>query len=156
MPFGTLDRRDAELVILRVGWNARCRYEWGQHVVIALAEGLPAEDIARVARGPEAHGWSQHQAALLRAVDELHRDHSLTTSTLQQLEAVYGTPQLIELSMLVGHYVMLAGVINTFAVQLEPEVEDALARAPIHASLDTERHGESAVRASRDPEVYDE
>src|ERR1041384_3456954 len=34
MPYGTLDRRDTELVILRVGWNCRSRYERGQHVAI--------------------------------------------------------------------------------------------------------------------------
>lgn len=34
MPFGTLDRVDCELAILRVAWNCRSQYEWFQHVSI--------------------------------------------------------------------------------------------------------------------------
>ena len=59
MPGGTLDRRDSELVILRVAWNCRCRYEWGQHVIIGLQAGLRAEDIARIAHEPDAAGWGK-------------------------------------------------------------------------------------------------
>ena len=139
MPFGSLGRHDTELTILRVGWNCRCRYEWGQHVVIALAEGVPAELIARVARGPEAPGWSPQQAGLLRAADDLHRDGSIATATLHQLEEHYDLPQLLEIPMLIGHYQMLAGLINSVGLALEPELEEALARAPIHTSVGATR-----------------
>ena len=40
MPYGELPRCDTELVILRVAWNCRSRYEWGQHVNIGLRAGL--------------------------------------------------------------------------------------------------------------------
>jgi alkylhydroperoxidase family enzyme len=139
MPFGSLDRLDTELAILRVGWNCRCRYEWGQHVVLALAEGMPAQLIARVPRGPEASGWSPRQAALLRAADELHRDGRIAGTTLRQLEEHYDARQLIEIPMLVGHYHMLAGLINSVGLALEPELEEALARAPIHALVGAPR-----------------
>jgi hypothetical protein len=39
---------------------------------------------------------------------------------------------MIEIPMLIGHYQMLAGLINSVGLALEPEVEEALARAPIH------------------------
>ena len=44
----SLSARDRELVILRVAWLCRAEYEWGQHVLIALDEGLDAETIASV------------------------------------------------------------------------------------------------------------
>lgn len=134
MPGGSLERRDAELVILRVGWTSRCRYEWGQHVAIGLASGLQAGEIARVALGPQAAGWQPRQQALLQAVDELHLEHAIRTATWQALCTHFREAQLIELTLLAGHYRMLAGAINSLGLALEPDVEDALARAPIHGA----------------------
>ena len=132
MPFGTLDRRDAELVILRVGWNCRCRYEWGQHVAIGLRVGLSTQEIARVAEGPQAGAWEPQQSALLQAADDLHRDRVIAAATWQRLVGHFGPQQLIEIGMLVGHYEMLAGVLNSIGLPLEPHAEALLAQAPIH------------------------
>lgn len=132
MPYGTLDRRDAELLILRVAWNCRCRYEWGQHVPIALLAGVPADDIARLARGLEASGWRTHQSALLQAVDELHGQRTITDATWQRLREHFDERRLIEITMLIGHYEMLAGVLNSAGLPLEAATETQLANAPIH------------------------
>lgn len=126
MPFGTLDRRDAELAILRVGWNCRCRYEWGQHVQIGLRAGLVSADIARIADGPAATGWSARQSALLQACDELHQQRVLTPATWQRLSEHYREPQLLEVTLLIGHYEMLAGVLNSVALPLEAHTAAAL------------------------------
>jgi alkylhydroperoxidase family enzyme len=132
MPYGTLDRRDAELMILRVAWNCRCRYEWGQHVPIALLAGVPAADITRLAHGPAADGWRAHQAALLQAVDELHRHKAIADATWQRLREHFDERRLIEITMLIGHYEMLAGVLNSAGLPLETATEAQLADAPIH------------------------
>ena len=134
MPYGTLDRRDAELVILRVGWNCRCRYEWGQHVAIGLRVGLAPGEVARVALGPQAQGWAPHQLVLLRATDELHRSRVISETTWQLLAEHYRPAQLIEIGMLIGHYEMLAGVLNSTGLALEPQTEEQLAGAPIHGN----------------------
>lgn len=132
MPYGTLGRRDAELVILRVGWNCRCRYEWGQHVAIGMREGLTAQQIARVAQGPQADGWQPQQAALLQATDELHQHRYIAEATWQRLAQHYRPAQLLEVSLLIGHYEMLAGMLNSLGLALEPQAETLLAGAPIH------------------------
>lgn len=135
MPYGTLDRRDAELVILRVGWNCRCRYEWGQHVQIGLRAGLSALEIARVAQGPNASGWTPPQSALLQATDDIHKDRMIAAATWQRLAQQLKPKQLIETGMLVGHYEMLAGVLNSVGLALEPQTEALLASAPIHGKV---------------------
>lgn len=132
MPGGSLDRVDTELVILRVAWNCRCRYEWGQHVAIGLRAGLSAEEVARIARGPDVPGWTPHQAALLQATDELHRDRLISEDTWRRLAGRHGPEQMIEITLLVGQYEMLAGFLNSAGLSLEPQVEDALAKADIH------------------------
>src|SRR5262245_65956932 len=67
----TLPPRERELLILRVGWLRRAEYEWGQHVVIGKKAGLSDDEIERVKEGPDAPGWSEFDATLLRAVEDL-------------------------------------------------------------------------------------
>ena len=66
----TLPVRPRELAILRVGWLCQAEYEWAQHVRIARQAGFSDDDIARIARGPDADGWTDNERAILRATDE--------------------------------------------------------------------------------------
>jgi 4-carboxymuconolactone decarboxylase len=119
---GKLTPRDRELVILRSAFRCDARYEWAQHVAIARTAGLNTDEIRRVAGGPAEPGWSDADATLLRAVDELHDDHCIGEPTWNALAARYTTEQLIEIPMLAGHYAMLAGMLNSLGVQ--PETPD--------------------------------
>ena len=115
----TLPPRERELAILRVGWLCRAEYEWSQHVGIAKASGVSDEEIARVARGPDAEGWSGSDRALLRAVDELHSGSFVCDDTWAALSSHYDARQLIDLVFTVGQYHMVSMALNTLGVQLE-------------------------------------
>jgi 4-carboxymuconolactone decarboxylase len=119
---GVLPARERELLILRSGYLCRAPYEWGQHVAIGRASGLTDEEIARVAAGPDADGWSDDDAVLLRAADELHADNRISDSTWTPLAARWDTQQLIEVCMVVGQYHLVAMTLNSLGV--EPESED--------------------------------
>jgi alkylhydroperoxidase family enzyme len=119
MPFGTLPRRDTELVILRVSVNCGNDYEWGHHVALGRRAGLTPEQIARVGEGPQAGGWSGPERVLLRAVDELAAEHVVSDETWAELRVTYSERQLIELCLLAGHYAMLAGTLNSLGVRPE-------------------------------------
>lgn len=125
MPYGELPRKDTELVILRVAWNCRSRYEWGQHVDIGLRTGLAPADIARVPQGPSARGWTSRQAALLLAADDMHRDRMLSDATWAQLASFLDPRRLLELLMLIGFYEGLAGVLNSAGLPLDAAVDTA-------------------------------
>ncbi|MDR3418608.1 MAG: carboxymuconolactone decarboxylase family protein [Nevskia sp.] len=125
MPRGRLPARDRERIILRMAWNCRSRYEWGQHVEIALSIGMSDADILRVAQGPAACADPAGRA-LLQACDELHREQCVTPATWAALAARYEQKLLIEFLMLAGHYVMLAGFLNSAGLRLEPPVEEVL------------------------------
>lgn len=115
MPGGRLPREDTELVILRVAHNTGCEYEWSHHVRIGRKAGLSREEIDRVRDGAAA-GWSERQAMLLAAADELHRDGEIGDELWDRLSAELDEVRLIELCMLVGHYEMLAMTLNTLRV----------------------------------------
>lgn len=116
----TLAPRERELAILRVGWLCRAEYEWGQHVLIARAEGVSDDEVARIAAGPDAAGWSEREQALLRAVDELHADACIGDATWAALAGLYETPQLIDLIFTVGQYTLVSMALNSLGVRPEP------------------------------------
>jgi 4-carboxymuconolactone decarboxylase len=120
---GKLPGRDRELLILRTAVNSRSSYEWGQHVRISLAGGIEREVVDRVLEGPAAEGWSAHEAALLRAADELHVDSRIGEETWNDLAESYDTEKLMEATLVVGHYQMLAGALNSFGVELDEGLE---------------------------------
>jgi alkylhydroperoxidase family enzyme len=120
---GRLPVRDRELVILRTAVRCGSSYEWGQHVRIAMAAGVARETIDRVAAGPGADGWTDHDAALLRAVDELHADATLSDRTWAALAGRYDDAQMIEVTILVGQYHLVAFALNAFGVELDEGLE---------------------------------
>lgn len=121
---GRLSDRVRELVILRVAALCGSTYEWGQHVRIGLTAGLTRAEIDRVIEGPEAGAWPDEDRVVLKAVDQMVTDRHVDGATWASLAARWGEPLLIEFSFLVGHYVMLAGVIATLQIESEPGLED--------------------------------
>ena len=126
MPWGLLKRVDTELIILRVAWLCRCKYEWYQHVLIGLDAGLSLQDIKRVPQGPNDKGWNPHQASLLQAVDDIHSTGIISDATWQTLTRSYDDKKLIELCMLIGNYSMLADIINSLGIEIEASLEEAI------------------------------
>lgn len=114
-----LPPRERELVILRVGLLCAAGYEWTQHVPIGERAGLTAEEITRLKLGPDAEGWSPLDAALVRAADELVRDHFVTDETWSALGAELTGAQRMAVVMTVGQYTQVSMMLNSFGVQLD-------------------------------------
>ena len=72
---GQAARRDAEVVILRVGHLRDCEYELQQHRRLARSRGVDAELQAKIFEGPAAEGLTDRQRALLTATDEFVSPH---------------------------------------------------------------------------------
>ncbi|MCT2398359.1 carboxymuconolactone decarboxylase family protein [Novosphingobium mangrovi (ex Huang et al. 2023)] len=116
---GRIPARERELAVLRIGWLCRAPYEWGQHVNIAYRVGLDNDTIARTRIGATAPGWTTHEAAILRGVEELLEDKVLSDATWTVLAQSWDEAQLIEFPMMVGQYVATAYVQNTLRIRLE-------------------------------------
>lgn len=132
MPGGVLPRRDTELVILRVAQLCGCEYEWRHHESLAALAGLTTAQVEAVREGAEADGWTARQAVLLEATDELYASTTWSDDTWRGLKAQLSERELIELPMLVGHYVMVAMTVNGLRIQLDepqPPPKSKLGRA---------------------------
>ena len=116
---GTIPRREREIVILRVGWNSRSDYEFGQHTLIGLHVGLTDEEIRRLATAG-LDGWAEEDAALVAMCDDLCRDNVVSDATWARLAQRWSEPQLLELLVLAGFYRLVSGFLRSVGVQREP------------------------------------
>jgi hypothetical protein len=115
---GLLPVRDRELAVLRLGWLVQIPYVWGEHVAIGKQNGITPEEIERVTVGSGAEGWSTHDRAVVRAVEELHGKGMISDETWATLARTWNEAQLVEFPMLIGHYQMLGYFQNSLRLPL--------------------------------------
>lgn len=115
--------REKELLILRTAWLSRGDYIWGRHNVMGQTAGLTVEEIRGVTVGAVDSGWTEFDAALLRAADELHESRFISEGTWRTLAQRYSEDQMVEVVLIVGNYTQLAMFQNTLGAQLPSDVE---------------------------------
>jgi 4-carboxymuconolactone decarboxylase len=119
---GMIPPREREIVILRVGWNAQARYEFGQHTIIGRRSGLTDEEIVALTREPSTHEWSDGDRALIALADDLTADDCVTDATWEQLARRWDDAELVELLVLAGFYRLVSGFLNSAGVELDDGV----------------------------------
>src|SRR3546814_4976692 len=96
-----------------------------QHLILARGAGIGETQLREIEQGPDAPGWSADDAAVLRAVDELHAQACVSDATWAQLRERFETPQLMDLLFLAGGYTTLAFALNSIGLPLEASAEPA-------------------------------
>jgi alkylhydroperoxidase family enzyme len=120
----SLRSRDRELLILRTCWLCEAEYDFVHHVTVGRALDFTDDLVERIKEGPDAAGWDDHEAALLRAADELHAASFITDDTWAALAQLYSTEQLMDVVFCVGQYVLVSMAVKTFGIQLEDWAHD--------------------------------
>jgi alkylhydroperoxidase family enzyme len=119
----TITPRQRELLVLRVATLRECAYEWEQHRVLALDNGLDEAEVERIAAGPEAPGWAPLDRAMLLAVDELIGAGAVSDATWRSLATELDQQQLMDLVFTVGAYEILAMAFRSFGVELDDDLK---------------------------------
>ena len=126
MPFSnhlrhsTLSDRHREMVILRTTWLGYGEYEWAQHVWMSRTSGaLTDAEVGALSVGAESPVWSEADAAVVRAIDEMVEDKHVTDSTWTELALQFDRQQLIDLVFTVGTYDMHCMAFRTLGLQLD-------------------------------------
>ncbi|MFZ0250242.1 MAG: carboxymuconolactone decarboxylase family protein [Acidimicrobiales bacterium] len=132
---GTLPGRLRELVILRTAARFGGRYEWAQHLALAEAQGVTPAELAAVSDVDAvdavfAIDLSPVERAALLAVDETADQGAVSDGTWEALADELRESELIELLMLIGHYLMLTTVLRSLRLTLEPRAEALARRVP--------------------------
>jgi alkylhydroperoxidase family enzyme len=115
----SLAKREREIVVLRTGFLCRSGYEWTQHRAIGARAGLTEAELDAIKQGARAPGWSEADAALLTACDELHRDQFVSDAAWQALTRHFSRKQCMDVVFTVGQYTQVSMLLNTFGVQLD-------------------------------------
>ncbi|MCB1002999.1 MAG: hypothetical protein KDB35_02325, partial [Acidimicrobiales bacterium] len=66
--------------------------------------------------------WTDHERAVVDAVDELCAHDEISQETWIALTATWAEPELVEFCLLVGYYRMLAGLMNSAEIELDEGV----------------------------------
>jgi alkylhydroperoxidase family enzyme len=118
---GALDDRLRELVIMRIGWSTGSNYEWTQHWKIAREQfGCTDQDLLEL-RGDwrlSTH-FSEDEKTLLRAVDSLLDQGTLSAELASRCVERFGRDETIELVTAVGVWRLVSKVTNALQIPLE-------------------------------------
>ena len=117
-----------ELVILRVAHMLGCEYEWAQHVPIARSLGFSEERIEGVRSGADSGLFDKVECAVLRFTDDALRNTSASDATFYAVEKHLGHRALVEITLAIGFYQMLARLLETAEVTVE-EPSDSFVQA---------------------------
>jgi alkylhydroperoxidase family enzyme len=121
--YGKLPRRLCELVILRTAYRYDGRYEWAQHIEMGAAAGVTPDEMAALGGDLDSIGWDPFERAAVDAVDDTHDLGAVSDATWATLAQAFDEAELIELLMLISHYLMLTFVLRSIRIDLEPRAE---------------------------------
>jgi 4-carboxymuconolactone decarboxylase len=120
---GHLPGRLRELVILRTAARFNGRYEWAHHLDLGAAQGITRAELEALGGSLSTVEWDPFERGALAAVDETADDGAVSDATWSALADRLDSGDLIELLMLIGHYLMLSTVLRSLRVPLEPSTE---------------------------------
>ncbi|MCV7330605.1 carboxymuconolactone decarboxylase family protein [Mycobacterium cookii] len=112
----TLSPRTREVAVLRVVYRSNCDYLWTHHVPLAARAGLTTADIDGIRSGHCADSTDQ---LVIQAVDDLTTDATINQHTWDQLCDNLTHQQCMDLTFIIGGYLLLALAVNTFGIQNE-------------------------------------
>jgi alkylhydroperoxidase family enzyme len=118
-----LTLRQRELIIDRTTALCDADYEWGIHVAVyAQKAGLTPPQIASLATGaPSDSCWPDPvDAAVISAVDELHRTGDLADETWNDLVAGVGDEGAVDLILIAGWYHAISFAVRALRLPAEP------------------------------------
>ena len=125
-----LDPKLRELAILLVAAHTGAEYEWIQHVGISKTLGIDDEQIAAVQRGDlQAPCLDPDARILLRFTTKCSSDHAPATTTFAALCERFPPRQIVELLLVIGNYHMLARLMTTLDIDLDPVGSSAVDEA---------------------------
>ena len=124
---GELDPRRRELAILRTAAVTGAEYEWIQHEAIARGVGASEEQIVAVRAGDlEADSLDEDDRLVLLCAEELLRNDAIGQATFSRARERLSDREIVELILAVGYYRMLAGLMNSVAMDLDELLGEAV------------------------------
>ena len=118
----SLDPVEREVVILRVARLCNAAYQAHEHHAVALRHGFSEEKIAAVAEypaGTSAEEFTDFEQTLIDFTDAVVETTTVPDALFAKVADRYDHSRLVELVLMIGFYMMVGRVMNTFEIELE-------------------------------------
>ena len=116
----SLSPRASEFATLIVARALSQQFEWFTHVPLALKAGTAQATIDAVREGRRPTTMDAEEQLVHDAVTELLQQHGLTDTTYRRAVEHFGEPGVVELTSLVGYFVLVSLVLNVGRIPEEP------------------------------------
>lgn len=116
-----LDSRYRELAIIRISQLCNSSYEWAHHVPIALRAGLTPEQVKQMKGWRDSDLFTKEDKVILAFTEEVMKDSRPSDETFAAAAEILDHIGLVELTLSIGHWSMVAKVLNTFEVEIEED-----------------------------------
>jgi 4-carboxymuconolactone decarboxylase len=112
--FSTLTARVREVVTLTCGafWNAK--YELYAHSALARKAGLSEQTIRALATGQPPEALSADEMLAYDFTRQLITEHRVSEDLYGRAEVAFGKTELVNMTFLIGHYLLTCALLNTF------------------------------------------
>jgi 4-carboxymuconolactone decarboxylase len=112
-----------ELAILQVAQMSRSPYEWVQHAAIAKAVGASDAQVEAIERQRlEDSSFDAEQSRVLAFTREVVDEGAASEAAVDALAKQLGPRGVIELLLVIGHYMAIARLIATTGLEPQPAV----------------------------------
>jgi 4-carboxymuconolactone decarboxylase len=128
---GTLDTRVRELVTCATAAHVGNQFEWVMHQPLAAAAGVATEALEAIRLGRRPEGLAADEQVALDVAMELMQRHSVSGPTWARACGTFGEPGVVELTTLVGYFVMVSWVMNAAHTPSRPTTVVPLPAHPL-------------------------
>lgn len=109
-----------EVVIIAAAREAKSQYEFSAHARLAREAGVSEDTITAIAQGKAPEGLSGDEETLVRYTIELLRDRKISDATFDAVKNKWGDRGVVDVTALIGHYLLVAQILGAFEVELGP------------------------------------
>ena len=117
-----------ETIIITAAREIKSQYEFAAHARLARQAGVSDATIKAIAYGTAPAGLIGDQEILVRYVKELVQNHKISDSTFNAVRDKFGAQRTVEITGLIGHYLLVGQILLAFEVDLpegvSPELPD--------------------------------
>ena len=118
--------RTREVAILSTARECDSQFEWAAHEAEAIRQGVPAATIEVIKHRRATSGLEPIDAIVIDICRGAYGSHRVPSDLYARALKQFGKEQLVDLVMLMGYYVMTAGLLTTFDMQLDDGVKPPL------------------------------
>ena len=112
-----------ETIIIATAREIESQYEFAAHARLAREAGVSEDTIKAIANGTAPEGLSGDEALVVRYVQELQRHHKISDATFNAVRDRFGLQKTVEITTLIGHYLLVGQILAAFEVDLPDGVQ---------------------------------